>query len=189
MIKQISLLSSQKEFFFSNELHSAYIGGFGSGKSYVGCVKTIAKKLQYPQYNVAYYLPTYPLIKDIAFSKMSEILEHLEVPYQLNKSDKEIILHRRGKIIMRSMEDPYKIIGYEVAYSLIDESDVLTQEKMKEAFGKILARNRVNLPPGHKNITDLVGTPEGFKFIYEFFVKNKTDNRKLIQAKTKDNPF
>ena len=189
MKKQIRLLPSQKKFLFSDALHTAYIGGFGSGKSHVGIAKTIVKKLSYPGIPVAYYLPTYPLIKDIAFPKISEQLDHLGLRYELNKTDKEFKLKNASKIIMRSMDNPYSIIGYEVGYSCIDEVDVLPQEKMTEAYGKILARNRAILPDGDKNMTDVVGTPEGFKFAYNYFVKNANDNRVLIKARTKENPY
>ena len=73
----ISLLPQQKKFYLSDELHTGYIGGFGSGKSHVGVLKTITKKLQYPQFPVAYYLPTYPLVKDIAVPKFTGLLEEL----------------------------------------------------------------------------------------------------------------
>lgn len=71
---RIKLLHPQKKFYLSDSRHTAFIGGFGSGKSYVGVAKTLRKKLEYPKIPVAYYLPTYSLIKDIAFPKFSELL-------------------------------------------------------------------------------------------------------------------
>jgi hypothetical protein len=44
------------------------------------------------------------------------------------------------------------------------------------------------LPLGHINQTDVVGTPEGFKWLYDFFIK-KCDHKAVIKAKTYDNPF
>jgi hypothetical protein len=41
---------------------------------------------------------------------------------------------------------------------------------------------------GHINQTDVVGTPEGFKWLYDFFIK-KCDHKAVIKAKTYDNPF
>jgi hypothetical protein len=42
---------------------------------------------------------------------------------------------------------------------------------------------------GHINQTDVVGTPEGFKWLYDFFIKNASDHKAVIKAKTYDNPF
>ena len=184
---QIELLPAQLEFLQSTETHTAYIGGFGSGKSTAGIVKTIQQKRLNPGISVAYYLPTYGLIKDIAFTKFSEYLDKHKVGYILNKSDKEFIL-KTGKIIMRSMDNPATIIGYEVGYSCIDEVDILPVDKMKEAFAKIIARNRAKTRTGY-NITDMVGTPEGFGFAYQYFVKDRKVNRKLIKVQTQNNPY
>jgi hypothetical protein len=63
------------------------------------------------------------------------------------------------------------------------------QDKMAEVFMKIIGRNRSILPLGHINQTDVVGTPEGFKWLYEFFIKKTTENKAVIKAKTYDNPF
>jgi phage terminase large subunit len=185
---RIQLLSHQAEFIESKARHTGLVAGFGGGKSHAGVYKTITKKLMYPNIDVAYYLPTYPLIKLIAFVKFTEALQLIGIPYTLNKSDKEI--HTKyGRIIMRSMDNPELIIGYEVGYSLIDEADVLPKSKMNEVFTKIIARNRKVLPNGDINQTDMVSTPEGFKFLYEFFITKASENKKIIKARTYDNPY
>lgn len=182
----IGLLSHQAEFISSKARHTGLVGGFRSGKSVAGGWKTIAKKLEMPKVDVAYYLPTYPLIKDIAFPMFREFLESQNIPYELNKSDKDIHTPY-GRIIMRSMDNPDLIIGYEVGYSLVDEADVLSKSKMNEVMMKILARNSAKI--NGINSTDFVSTPEGFRFLYDFFVSNSSENKKLIKASTKDNPY
>jgi len=185
---EIQVLKHQMEFINSTATHTGLVGGFGSGKSRAGTLKTIEKKKQYPGINVAYYLPTYSLIKDIAFPNFKEILDDMEIPYVLNETDKEFRTPL-GKIILRSMDNPATIIGYEVGYSCIDEADILPKDKMKNVFVKIAGRNRKPLPDGAVNCVDMVSTPEGFKFVYDFFVRDTKPNRKLIKAKTMDNPF
>jgi len=187
MIAEIDILPAQLEFIESNVTHTAYIGGFGSGKSTAGILKTITKKLQNPGMSVAYYLPTYQLIKDIAFPKFQQYLDLIGIKYDLNLSDK-VYSTDFGKIILRSMEEPQRIIGYEVCYSCIDEVDVIPMDKMKESFAKIIARNRAITKDGF-NLTDMVGTPEGFGFAYNYFIKDPKPNRKIIKVKTKENPY
>lgn len=185
---EIAVLPHQIEFINSDAIHTGLVGGFGSGKSKAGTLKTVEKKKQYPGINVAYYLPTSSLIKDIAFPNFKEVLDQMEIPYSLHETDKEFRTPL-GKIILRSMDKPGTIVGYEVGYSLIDEADILPSPKMRDAMVKIAARNRKPLPDGKPNCIDMVSTPEGFKFLYQFFVKDKKPNRKLIKAKTADNPF
>ncbi|MEJ8604623.1 phage terminase large subunit [Riemerella anatipestifer] len=188
MKKEILLLKHQDEFVKSNYRHTGLVAGFGSGKSHAGITKSVIKKLMYNGIDVAYYLPTYPLVKDIAFPKFSEILSNLGIPFKLNRSDKEFHLPN-GRIILRTMDNPDLIVGYEVGYSLIDEADVLPKDKMQEVYTKIVARNRKALPNGEKNSLDFVSTPEGFKFLYDFFIKKPSPNKLLIKGKTADNPF
>jgi PBSX family phage terminase large subunit len=183
----IEILKHQAEFIQSNYRHTGLVGGFRSGKSHAGVIKTIVKKMQLNKIDVAYYLPTYPLIKDIAFPKISEMLTEMKIPFTLNKTDKDFILNN-GRIICRSMDNPDLIIGYEVGYSLVDEADVLSKSKMQETMIKILARNSAKAD-NCNNATDFVSTPEGFKFLYDFFVKQSSENKYLIKATTKNNPF
>ncbi|RMZ60056.1 hypothetical protein D1632_10735 [Chryseobacterium nematophagum] len=188
MEQEIELLEHQAAFIESDFIHTAIVGGYRSGKSHAGAIKTILKKLAYPGIDVAYYLPTYGLIKDIAYSKFSHFLSRFKIKYTLNRSDYEY-LTPYGKIILRSMDNPDTIIGYEVGYSLIDEADILSTSHMEDILIRVVARLSVPLPDEKPNSLDFVSTPEGFKFLYNFFVKNKHQDKKLIQAKTKNNPF
>jgi len=186
-IKGVKVLPHQKTFIESINPTTGLIAGFGAGKSFAGTLKTIVKKLQYPSVNVAYYLPNYPLIKDICWEVFPQMCNDLGLHYQLNKSDKELHIHKFGKILFRNMSEPEMIVGYEVGFSLIDECDVMPRHKMDKAFKQILARNRAPLPDKKPNQVDLVGTPEGYRFAYNLLVANKPDNYRLIKASTYEN--
>ena len=193
MTTNINLLKSQKLFVLSKHRHTGLVAGFGSGKTQAGVVKIILKKLEYQGVNVAYYLPTYNLIKDIAVPRISEQLDSLGLTFTVNLSDKFFDVFNGGKsigkIIMRTMDNPSLIVGYEVGYSLIDECDVLPKNKMTNVFNQILARNRSQLPNEEDNQTDVVGTPEGFKWFYDFFISKDNEFKHLIKAKTIENPY
>ena len=178
---EFKLLPKQKDFIHSKR-NTLFVAGYGSGKSYAGTVKTIIKKLMYPNQNVAYYLPTYGLIRDIAFDKFPTILDELKLKYKLNKSDKEIHIENYGNIIFRSMDTPETIVGYEVAYSLIDEADILPMSKMDKVYKKILGRNRA---VENANV-DAVSTPEGYKWLYQ---QSLNGHFEVIRAKTNENKF
>jgi len=145
-------------------------------------------KLEYPDLTVAYYLPNYGLIRDIAFDKFPTMLTEMGVTYELNKSNKEIHIKDAGKIIFRSMDNPETIVGYEVFYTVIDECDILPMDKMTIAYNKIKARNRqkADVP----NMIDVVGTPEGHRWFYDRYVEKFDDEHDLlIRAKTVENQF
>ena len=178
---KFDLLKHQKAFFNSTK-NTILLGGFGSGKSDAGTYKTLKQKFLYPEHKVAYYLPSYPLVRDIAFDKFTSILAEHNIPYKLNRSDKEISIPNYSSIIFRTMSEPESIIGYEVAYSLIDEADILPKDKMELAYNKILGRNR---SVDNAQI-DMVSTPEGFKFLYD---KVSSGDFNVVRAKTTDNKF
>jgi len=216
----IELSAPQFDFLTSDKKHTGFVAGFGSGKSTVGTLKTLMKIIDCGIKKTAYYLPTYGDIRDIAFDVFPNVAEMLGYQYKLNKTDKEFILYdgryELGKTLFRNMSEPENIVGYEVGYSLIDETDILRVQIMDKAFKKILGRNRllspVNnedminsfskdgiIPNGtyfHKklncfcwiNCTDVAGTPEGFKWFYKRFKENiNHDTDLLIKASTYSN--
>jgi len=188
IIKEIKVLPHQRQFIESKKKSTGLVAGFGAGKSFAGTLKTLIKKLRYPNIKVAYYLPTYPHIRDIAFEQFPNMCNKLGLNYQLNKSDKELKIKGFGSVIFRNMTEPEFIIGYEVGYSLIDECDILPMIKMSKAFKQILARNRALLPDGFNQL-DVVGTPEGYRWFYNRFVVNGSVDYNLIRAKTENNPY
>lgn len=185
---KIELNQKQMDFLKSPAINTGFCAGLGSGKSYVATLKTILKKINHPNLTVAYYLPTYGLIRDIAFDKFPEMLTEMGYQFKLNKADKEIHIADYGKIIFRSMDSPETIVGYEVFYSIIDECDILNQDKMTLAYNKIMARNRQKCPNGTINQIDVASTPEGFKWFYTRYVKNfNEDTDLLVRASTYEN--
>ena len=186
---QLSLLIHQEEFLLSNHKHTIMVAGFGSGKTEGAIVKAVVKLITTSKnLNVGYYLPNYPLINDIAVPRFQYFFENHNIKYKYNSTEK-VFYTKYGKILLRNMTKPETIVGYETFYSIIDEIDLLTKAKAKAVFNKIIARNRQVCVFGKKNSIDLVSTPEGFKFLHAFAVKEKTDQKLLIKAKTKDNPY
>ncbi|MGL4383763.1 MAG: terminase large subunit domain-containing protein [Flavobacterium sp.] len=187
MIIRQKLLIHQYNFCLSETKHTVLVCGFGAGKTHGAVVKSVGKLLTSPKnLNTAYYLPNYPLIADIAVPRISEYLEGLGLDFKYNGAEK-CFNTAYGKLLLRNMQKPETIVGYETFYSVIDEIDTLPKKKAKAIFNKIIARNRQIHPLGVKNSIDMVSTPEGFNFLYEFTKEDK-DSIFLIRAKTSDNP-
>jgi hypothetical protein len=194
---QYRLVTTDKQF-------PAMVAGFGAGKTNALMKRALRLKFQYPQQNIAYYLPTYDLVRTIAFPRFQEELEAVGLiekeDYSLVQSLTPMIkIFGAGQIIMRTMDNPGRIVGYEVADSLIDELDTLKQADARLAWQKILARNRQKKTryneetelwelEGSKNTIAVGTTPEGFKFVYERWKqKPPSDEYELIKASTYSN--
>ncbi|NLA68308.1 MAG: terminase [Gammaproteobacteria bacterium] len=163
------------------------VAGFGAGKTHAAVTRALALKLQYPKQSVAYYLPTYDLVTTIAFPRFMETLEAWGLPYKQNKNDKILHVENAGSVIFRTMDAPERIIGYEVADSLVDELDTLPEDKARTAWNKIIARNRQKKPDGSANTVGVATTPEGFRFVYDRWVRNGGPGYRIIKASTLSN--
>lgn len=181
----MSLTETQKAFVTCRAPFPAFVGGFGSGKTAAAIARAMALKSHFPKCDVAYYLPTYPLIEDIAFRRFPELCERKGWAYRLNKTSAFIEFPNSGRIVFRTMENPERIIGYEVAHSICDELDTLPTDKARNVWNKIIARNRQKC--SMQNTVAVATTPEGFRFVWERWVKDKKPGYVLFRAKTLDN--
>lgn len=184
---QIELTGPQFDFVTATDRFPAMVAGFGAGKTHAAVIRALNLKLQYPGQNVGYYLPTYDLVTTIAFPRFAETLEEWGVPYKQNKNDKMIHVEGAGAFIFRTMDAPERIVGYEVADSLVDELDTLPEDKARTAWNKIIARNRQKKPDGSENTVGVATTPEGFRFVYDRWVRNAAPGYRIILASTLSN--
>lgn len=183
----VVLTDPQADFIEATEQFPALVAGFGAGKSHAGIWRAIIKKLQYPTCNVAYYLPTYDLVSRMGMPRFCELLDTLGIAYKANKVDSVIEVSGFGLIIFRTMDNPARIVAYEVADSICDELDTLTADKAREVWNKVIARNRQKKPDGALNTVGVATTPEGFRFVYERWKKNPAAGYRLIKASTYSN--
>lgn len=175
----------QTEFVNTKAKFPAFVAGYGSGKTQALIYRAMHLKLLYPKVPFAYYLPTYDLVKMIAYPRFEEQLDKMKVRYSINKSDHILNMKGFDKIYFRTLDRPEKIVGYQVGHSFVDELDTLKMEKAKECWKAIVERNRFNI--GAINTVAVATTPEGFRFVYERWGKKKSKNYKLIKASTYSN--
>lgn len=180
-----TLTATQRAFVSSTVAYPCFVGGFGSGKTAAAMARALLLKYVCRDQSVAYYLPTYPLIQDIAFERFPETCERKGLKFKLNRNDAFLEIEGMGKIIFRNMEQPERIVGYEVAHSLVDEIDIMATDKARAAWNKIIARNRQKC--GMPNTVGVATTPEGFKFVYERWQKEPAPGYVLYRAKTEEN--
>lgn len=204
----LSLTKPQAEFIQLQQecLYPLFTGGYGSGKSYTMAISAFLDALHSPDAWVAIYEPTYGLIIDIAMPYIAQLLEIHNIPYQANKDEKVIITHSKqiGNFRFRSMDDPGKLVGYEVYSSHVDEIDTLDKDKASRVWDMIMGRCRQwpkNIPKKFmcfnektqqyepRNKVCAYSTPEGFNFTYSVWAKNENPQYRHLKCKTEDNPF
>lgn len=183
----MGLNPTQKAFVQCREPYPAFIGGFGSGKTAAAIARAVALKIKFPKADIAYYLPSYPLVEDIAMKRFPELCERKEWPYKMRGgTSPHIEFPDAGRIIFRSLSHPESIVGYEVAHSICDELDTLPTDKARDAWNKVIARNRQKIG-GWPNSVAVATTPEGFRFVYERWMRQPAPGYVMFRAKTMDN--
>ena len=177
----------QAEFVNAPEQFPAFVGGFGSGKTAAGVMRAMRLKFMHPAQDVAYYLPTYDLVRMIGYPRFSEVLHKARIKHTLNKAEHVISIKGKGRVIFRTLDNPDRIVGYEVADSIVDELDTLKQVDAERCWQQIIARNRQKKPDGSLNTVGVGTTPEGFKFVYDRWAKSPSEGYRLIRASTYSN--
>jgi len=174
----------------------AFVGGFGSGKTWVGSGSLCQHAWEHPRIPAGYFAPSYPQIRDIFYPTIEEVAFDWGLKTQIMESNKEVHIYSgkqyRSTIICRSMEKPASIVGFKIGKALVDEIDTLKKRKAHEAWRKIIARLRVKAA-GLQNGIDVTTTPEGFNFVYEQFhqVPSQSSEKAalygMVRASTYDN--
>lgn len=176
----------------------AFVAGFGTGKSEVMCNSALLDSMEGGSDSIiAMYEPTYDLVRLILAPRMEEKLTDWGIRYKYNKSDNIIYTSsgQFGDFVLRTLDNPARIVGYESFRAKIDELDTLNMEHAEHAWNKVIARNR-QLPRTYKPITpkpvntvSVFTTPEGFRFVHDRWVVKKNPGYEMIQASTLSNPF
>lgn len=195
-VAQVSLNVPQAQFIAMPQKFKAFVAGYGSGKTWVGCNSLAKHFMEFPRINAGYFGATYSQIRDIFYPTVDEALYPWGFLCKIKEGNKEVELYQGrkyyGTVICRSMERPETIIGFKIGKALVDEIDVLKHVKAQVAWRKIIARMR-HVSEGLQNGIDVTTTPEGFKFVYSQFVEQVREKPEmagmygLIQASTYDN--
>lgn len=183
----------QARFFQLDAKYPLFCGGFGVGKTetLVNCAVRDAHLA--PAGLIGCYEPTYDLVSLILAPRIQERLTDHGIRYRFNQQRNTISVSSPGcgDFILRSMDNPKRIVGYETFRAHVDEIDTLRKAQALLAWQKIIARNRQR-PRGVRNPLNRVSaytTPEGFSFAYETWVKDVKPGYVMVQAPTRTNPF
>lgn len=190
---RLQMTEPQARFFQTEDKYPAFIGGFGSGKTETLANCALRDALESSDALIALYEPTYDLVRLILAPRMEEKLSDLGIRYKYNKQENIIYTSSPncGDFILRTLENPARIVGYESYRAHVDEIDTLKKVQAEAAWRKIIARNRQK-PKGVErpfNRVSAYSTPEGFRFAYETWARKPKAGYVMVQAATSSNPF
>ncbi len=203
---KIQLTASQIEFLQLDCAFPAFFGGYGCGKSHLMTASAVFDAMHSSNTVVAIYEPEYGLIRDVVVPYLERWMSEFGITGKHNKQDHAIYTSssRIGDFVMKSMDNPSSIVGYESYRAHVDEIDTLPMAKAEEVWFKIMGRNRqrpTGVPEEYMKWSDKNGrmecnnkisaysTPEGYKFAYKMWVANKNKDFQYVQGRTEDNPM
>lgn len=190
---KITATEPQGRFLAMQKQFRLFCGGYGCGKSETMANAALIDAVSAPNALIGLYAPTYDLIRLITAPRIQAKLEQHGIRYTYNKSEFSISTSSPGigDFIMRSLDVPERIIGYETYAAHLDELDTLKTDHAEEAWQKCLGRNRQHnsRDPSSINRMSAYTTPEGFRFCHKQWVINSTDRHGLVKASTRTNPW
>lgn len=170
-----------------------FCAGFGAGKSETMINAAMIDAAHAGDALIGAYAPTYDLVRLIVANRLQLKLSEHGIPHTYNKAENVIYTSapRFGDFVLRTLDNPARIVGYETYRAHVDELDTLKPEHARHAWNQVIARNRQQ-PKGMPepfNQASAYTTPEGFKFCHNRWVANRTDSYGLVQAATYSNPY
>lgn len=191
-VLHIQMTEPQARFYQLTDKYPAFVGGFGTGKTETLANCAVRDALESHDALIALYEPTYDLVRLILAPRMEEKLSDMGIRYRYNKQENIIYTSSSqcGDFVLRTLENPARIVGYQSYRAHIDEIDTLRKDQAKLAWQKIIARNRQQ-PAGADplNRVSAYTTPEGFRFVYDTWGRNPKPGYVMVQAATSTNPF
>ncbi|HUX06325.1 MAG TPA: phage terminase large subunit [Acidobacteriota bacterium] len=174
-------LPAQRRFLLAREHFAAYVGGFGSGKTYALCHKAIQLSGHNPGLPGMLVAPTYGMLEDAVMRSFTDILRVNRIDYKLHRTRRVLETAWGGEIWFRSADHPDSLRGPNMPWVGIDEMAYID----RAAWEVLIAR--VREPRATRRQVFGATTPEGYNWVYEFFVEEHIESRRVIFADTREN--
>ena len=179
---KIQLYEKQWQFHSATAKRRGFVGGIGTGKSFVGAFDMLAKVVSGPENRLyGIYSPTYKLLSDATLRSFLAIARPWIVGH--NQSDGLITLAGNREIICRSTENPENNRGPNMSGAWLDEASLM----VRAAYDIIIGRLR---EAGEYGWLSATYTPKGRgHWTYDVFGRGDESGSFQVRAKIEDNPF
>ncbi len=177
--RRLDLFPRQRRFVLDPARFPGYVGGIGSGKSFAGAAKVIAR-IGKPGLGLV-YAPTYPMLRDATLRTLLGMFSDLAVPHHFHKTENMITILGTGhEILCRSLDNPDNLRGPNADYAWVDEASLIT----RDAWNVVIGRVRV----GHAPQAWATFTPRGRNWCWEIWERDADPDHPLYRVRTEENP-
>ena len=181
--KTVQVSVKQRQFLESKRLLRAFVGGIGSGKSFIGALDMIRRSKPDRLYLVT--APTYPMLSDATYRSLGDLAQMLDLvgPGDKKTSPPPSIKLRNGaEILFRSTDNPEMLRGPNLSGVWMDEASLSKQE----AFDILIGRLREG---GEEGWLTATFTPKGkAHWTYKILGCNIEARRKNAAERQPDQP-
>lgn len=175
----VPLFPRQRRFVRDPARFPAYVGGIGSGKTFAGACKVIARLERKELGLVA--APTYSMLRDATQRTLFELLDELGITYEFRKGENALTIPASGhEIIFRSLDNPENLRGPNLDYAWVDEGSLID----RMAWLVVKGRVRVGINPQ----AWLTCTPKGRNYVWEEWERDANPDHPLYRVRTDENP-
>src|SRR5579859_7636031 len=181
-LSHLTLLPMQDRFVHASERFSFYVGGVGAGKSTAGAVRALARALDAPGSLGLIGAPTYPMLRDATQRTVFELLDLLGEGYarSYHKSEGRLTLENGSEILLRSMDEPDRVRGLNLAWFWLDEAPLCGYYAWQILKGRLRQR-------GYATAGWATGTPRGRDGFWRDFEHAPRAHHTLYRASTQEN--
>ena len=163
----------------------AFLGGRGAGKTHVGAQKAGLLAWLNRGQNGLILAPTYPMLRDAAKAAFLKACTDKALSFRHLKTENAIILFGDTKVYFRSMDDPDKVRGLNVAWAWLDEPGQLQDRAAYDVVNGCIRGDNLKEPA-----VLITTTPDGLNWLHDVLVIEADTNRsRVYRARTKDNPL
>ena len=177
------LFKHQHLFVHDDHKFSALVGGFGSGKTTAFAVRTLVECGKNPGKRILISEPTYPMVRDVLQPTFEQVLRQSGFGYEYFATEMRYRVKWStgwADVLMRSAENYQRWAGLNLAAFGIDEADQLRDDgAWKMGISRLRDGNTLR---GY-----ISTTPEGFKFVWDYWQNDPRPGYNLTRGKTEDN--
>jgi hypothetical protein len=175
-------LPSQSKFNGLPTRIKGFSGPVGSGKSAALCFEFIRQSYVNRGRQGLLAAPTYSMLRDATLVSLFGMLEAQDVEFEIRKSDGELdICSPRSTALLRSLEEPERLRGTNLAWFGIDELSYTREE------GWLRLEARLRDPRAESLSAFAVWTPQGHDWIYKRFIHAPVNGYGCVRAKPFEN--
>lgn len=118
-----------------------YVGGLGSGKTFIGALDCAAYIASYPNSKICMIGPTLSLVRDNTFLQCVKFLNNMGISVDSINKEKTMYMTSNGCSIMITHGQTYKqLLTYEFNYIDVEEASQISNSVLKQVQGRLRYR-------------------------------------------------